>query len=241
MTLDTPNPADVFGLLLTIASSNPDLAAFELATLDFAPLVDAREPLSAIDSSAVARALELRETLRMPFWDGLMLAASRSGAVPKGALKAAAYHQKLENKVEWLATDKLDVLQLQRMSQKAYNKSQLLAVTSSVRMRDGSVKHLPLLDFHTGYSEHATSLITEILQLLGVSGTLLKSGKSYHFYGEALLTCQELTAFLGNALLFAPIVDRAWIAHQLIKGRCALRISPREEYGGVPVFVCRVC
>lgn len=240
MSVDFTNPTDAFGLLLTITSSNPEIAELEFATLDFAPLMDSRGPLNAIDTIVVARALELRESLRLPFWDGVMLAGSHSDSTPTGTLKTAIFHQKLESKVEWISANNLTISLLQNMSQKAHSDKQMLAITSSVRMRDGSVKHLPLLDFHIGYSEHATSLITEIIPLLGVSGLLLKSGKSYHFYGETLLTYQELLGFLGKALLFAPIVDRAWIAHQLMEGRCALRISPREEYGGAPVFIRQV-
>jgi hypothetical protein len=240
MSIEYPNPADAIGVLLGIAASTPEVAAFGFASIDFAPLLEVRCPLTAADSFAVARALEHRATLHLPFWDGVMLAASWGDSIPPGALKAAAYHQTLENKIEWVDRNELNILKLRRMSQKACIKNQLLTVTSSVQMQDGSVKHIPLIDFHVEYSEHATSLIAEVIPLLGVSGSLLRSGKSYHFYGEALLTGGELTRFLGKALLFAPIVDRAWIAHQLIESRCALRISPRPEYGGVPVFVRRV-
>jgi hypothetical protein len=240
MNTDAPKPADAFGLLLAIASGKRDIVAFQFATLDFAPLLDARSSLTAVDSFAVTRALELRTTHHLPFWDGVMLAASQSDTIPTGALKAAAYHQTLAGKIQWVAADNLNIPSLQSMSQSAHGQKRLLALTSSVQMRDGSVRHLPLLDFHTAYSEHTTCLIAEVISLLGASGSLLRSGKSYHFYGDALLTSDEMIAFLGKALLFEPIVDRAWIAHQLIEGRCALRISPREEYGGVPAFVRRV-
>src|SRR5262245_5514366 len=100
-----PNPADAFGLLLAIAASNPDVAALEFATIDFAPALERRGPLSSVDASAVARALELREKLQLPFWDGVMLAASSQDSKPVGALMAAAYHQRLEGKVEWVSTE----------------------------------------------------------------------------------------------------------------------------------------
>jgi hypothetical protein len=235
MTL--PNPADAFGVLLRVAASEPRVAAFEFATIDFAPLLNDRGPLNPSDTVVIDRALQLREQLRLPFWDGVMLESSRAEMRPACVLKAATFHQSLEGKVECVSVDKLDIIELESLSQTAQSQNKLLAVTSMVRMRDGSERHMPLLDFHTAYSERGTALIAEIIPLLGISGALLKSGKSYHFYGDSLLTSQELTVFLGKALLFAPIVDRAWIAHQLIECRCALRISPRTEYGGVPLFL----
>ncbi len=236
MRSDAGNPIDAFELLLEL-SSKPEVTALQFATLDFAPLLEARSELSDADSAAVGRALELRQTLHLPFWDGVMLAGSHGEVIPMGALKGAVYHQELDSKVEWIRVEKLGIARLQRMSQKAQNEKRLLAVTSSVQVRDGSVKQLPLLDFHVGYSDHATRLIAEIMPLLGVSGALLRSGKSYHFYGESLVTDAELAAFLGRALLFAPIVDRAWIAHQLIEGCCALRISPHSELEGIPILI----
>jgi hypothetical protein len=70
-------------------------------------------------------------------------------------------------------------------------------------------------------------------------GFLVETDKSYHFYGTKLLEEKELVEFLGRALLFAPIVDRAWISHQLIELCCALRISSRQP-DGKPLAVIRL-
>jgi hypothetical protein len=58
--------------------------------------------------------------------------------------------------------------------------------------------------------------------------------------GWDLLPDESLVRFLGKVLLFAPIVDRAWVAHQLIEGACALRISSRAGYGGPPRLVAEL-
>lgn len=55
---------------------------------------------------------------------------------------------------------------------------------------------------------------------------MLETDRSYHFYGAELQTVSEQTAFLARALFYSPIVDRAWIAHQLIDKRSNLRIAP---------------
>ena len=80
-------------------------------------------------------------------------------------------------------------------------------------------------------------MVVSSLKLLKQPGALLSSGKSYHFYGANLLTDEDLRIFLGRALLFAPITDKTWIAHQLIEGSCALRISSRKDYGGPPKII----
>lgn len=43
--------------------------------------------------------------------------------------------------------------------------------------------------------------------------------------------------FLGRALLFTPVVDGRWVAHQMIEGQCALRVSPGNAQQIVPVVV----
>lgn len=237
MNAHTNSLGDAFTVLLALSSSELQISEFEFATLKFAPMVEQRSDLGSIDRTVIATALELRETLRLPFWDGIMLAASQAEQVPKGALSAANFHQSLSGETRWIKCEDLSYEFLTRLSESAHNKGKLLAVTSLVRTKAGVMKHLPMLDFHTGYSAHATRLVMEVLRLLNSTGVLLRSGKSYHFYGDRLLDGEENRRFLGQALLFEPIIDRAWIAHQLIEGRCALRISPRKEYGGVPTVV----
>jgi len=75
-------------------------------------------------------------------------------------------------------------------------------------------------------------LASKIAKLIDVGkGFIVETDRSYHFYGAELLTGQEWSQFLGRALQFSPIVDRAWIAHQLIDLSCNLRIAPRLPDG----------
>lgn len=230
-------PGNSFDVLLEIFAKNPDIAEIELATLDFAPLLEARGEIGLADAETISSAQKLRDEIHLPFWDGIMLAVSRSRPLPTGVLQAARFHQKLESKATWVNTHNLQLADLVRLSDRAFKDNRLLAVTSAVRMKNKTVMHIPMIDFHIPYSDHATSVVAEVVSLLESSGSILKSGKSYHFYGDTLLSSVELFGFLGRALLFAPIVDRPWVAHQLIEGKCALRISPRTEYGGVPIFL----
>jgi hypothetical protein len=45
---------------------------------------------------------------------------------------------------------------------------------------------------------------------------------------------------LARALLLAPIIDRAWVAHQLIERACGLRISPGKTYAQPPIVIDQV-
>jgi hypothetical protein len=49
------------------------------------------------------------------------------------------------------------------------------------------------------------------------------------YYGDAMLDDRGLTRFLARCLLFAPVIDRAWVGHQLLESACALRISAKPS------------
>ena len=114
----------------------------------------------------------------------------------------------------------------------------MLVLNSRVALEGGESKHIPMLDFHFPVSRANEEVALFIIRNLDVmGGYLLDSGKSYHFYGKSLLTDDELPVFLGRALQFCPIIDRAWVAHQLIERSCGLRISQKPDGGQVPVLV----
>jgi len=116
----------------------------------------------------------------------------------------------------------------------------ILTISSRVTLRNLTVAHIPMLDFRISPSPEALATVTAVLQELNITGVVLDSGQSYHFYGASLLSAESLPIFLGRALLFTPIVDYRWIAHQLIEGACALRISPGIDKQQVPRIVARV-
>lgn len=99
----------------------------------------------------------------------------------------------------------------------------------------GETKHLPLLDFHIPISEQNQHICEQLLRELKLSGYLLNSGKSYHFIGNTLLSEVQLIEKLYYALLLSPMIDRAWIAHQLIQKYCCLRVS--KKYDRLPILI----
>lgn len=227
---------NVLEFLYDLARTNHQIEFLQFANLNFAPSIEKRFALSSEDQAIVTEGLQLRSSLHLPFWDGVMLSASRTNVVPEGVLRAATFHQTLPRELLRIPAASVTLAGLKTLSSTASKSGKLLVLTSLVADADGE-RHLRFLDFHCAYSDSATALVSAVISLLGCHGTLLSSGKSYHFYGDALLDGNGLRKFLGHALLFEPIVDRAWIAHQLIEGCCALRVSDRPEYGGPPVVI----
>ncbi len=227
-------------ILEEIASANPAISEFSFSTLDPAPLLQERSTLSTLDNQVAEAALALRRELKLPFWDGALLSCSNQDEVPAGILRGASFHQSLEGKCTHIKADAVSVDLLSELSTSACIANKILAVNSTLKKFDGSISHLPLIDFHVSSSPTNTILVSNLLSHMGLCGWLLGSGKSYHFYGAKLLSKDELISFLGRFLLFSPIVDRSWIAHQLIEGCCTLRISPRPEYGSSPILVKRI-
>lgn len=101
--------------------------------------------------------------------------------------------------------------------------------------------HLPLLDLGVKPGRDGEASAIDALHALGLRGLLFISGRSYHFYGADPVTQPYLVALLGRAQLLSPIIDSRWVSHQLIDGRCGLRISTdSEKTPSPPVFVARV-
>jgi hypothetical protein len=117
--------------------------------------------------------------------------------------------------------------------------NQIVVLTSELEMTDGSVAHIPMLDFACPDSEQNLRVVERVLAELGEPGAILASGSSFHFYGSQPLTEPERIRFLARALLFAPIVDSRWVAHDLLERASSLRISRHERTHEYP-FVLAV-
>lgn len=107
----------------------------------------------------------------------------------------------------------------------------IVSLTSLVQTRESAKGrwHLPMLDLGARASEQGRQSVLEALEILGLRGLVFTSGRSYHFYGSQPLREPEMWKLLGRAQLLSPIIDARWISHQLIDGRCGLRISTDQE------------
>jgi hypothetical protein len=97
-----------------------------------------------------------------------------------------------------------------------------------------------MLDFSQAAAARALQLVKGVVETIGLTGYILESGRSYHFYGEQLLDDSQWLRFLAESLLFGPVVDRRWVAHQLIESASALRISAGPNGAPIPRVVDRV-
>jgi hypothetical protein len=116
----------------------------------------------------------------------------------------------------------------------------MLAASSRVECAGKEDMHIPMLDFHCDVSAANDRRVRFITIALGLHGYIVHSGRSYHVYGSKLIATEELVTLLSSALLFSPIIDRAWIAHQIIERACGLRISPGKTYPHPPLVVDEV-
>lgn len=232
----TPDHSDAYDVFMAVLRANPTIASITLFTPQLAPLLLQRAELTSEELEVVKQAQSLKADTCLPFWDAAMTMSMRAAAPAIGILRAATYHNPIADNLQILSASTLASSRL-RDIEATLTPNKILAVASKVECTDGAVRHIPQIDFHCPDSTTTRDIVVKLLDVLGQRGYLLASGKSFHFYGVDLLAENEFTNFMGRVLLFSPIVDRAWIAHQLIEGQTALRLSSRPGYGAPPKLV----
>jgi hypothetical protein len=211
--------------LKALVECNPRILDVSILTYRQPPPVEERSAISSADVERLVLALALRGREGMPFWDAVMLSCfNNRNDTPEGLLQAALFHQPMKSCRDLISRSTIVAGGFEQI---ALSEGGILAVGSEVSISDLGRLHLPLLDFHCRESPENDRLVESVCRLLfDCTVAICRSGKSYHAYGLMAVTLDELRQFLYRALLFAPVVDRAYVAHQLIEGQCALRISP---------------
>jgi hypothetical protein len=221
---------DVIDLLVSIVSANQEIEVVFLGQPYInVPLLN-RPDLVPSDRDLISTAWQQSMASGAPVWDSVMLLLTRPDRVSDTILSQAMVHHGIaETRFAVMAdgfADKIRELAESRPT------GQILAMCSDVQLKTGETKHIPMIDFRCPVSPHSLQLISKVAKLLDVGkGFIVETDRSYHFYGAELLTERQWLQFLGRALQFSPIVDRAWIAHQLIDTCCNLRIASRLPEG----------
>lgn len=161
----------------------------------------------------------------VPFWDGIMLSVIGKDDYSEEIFRLALRH----NEHPFLTYVKRDDLMPWIY---APNRSiDRVAFCSKVIMANDHKEelHLPLIDFHIPVSDTNVRLVESVCKILEIGdGWLLNSGESYHFIGSRPIKYEDLMVLLYKALMFTPIIDKAWISHQLREGSCSLRIGKKR-------------
>lgn len=210
--------------------------------LDISPAPTAQRRTSDPEGRSDAiftEALKLRAATGLPFWDAVFLTGeTRPDGITAEIVDGALLHQSL--RVAAHRDVSIDQKVRARLLERSQTDATITALSSEVRLPSGETRHLPMIDFASkSRRPGSTESVVTTARGLGIPGFVMKSGRSFHFYGAALLTQDELRRHLSRALLLAPVTDARWIAHQLLDGMCSLRISPNTD-GDVPTVVASV-
>lgn len=218
-------PLDTLDLLSDILRRHEDIDSLTFFEYPKQVLLQDSIELDAAGRVQLNEALERRDATKLPFWDSLMLTFFYRDKFSHSILQAAIRHNKI-NKRSFTR----DVGLIRNM----VNSGKNISVNSQIRLQ-GEERHLLLLDFHIPPSSANLLVVKQVLKTLGTAGCVLDSGKSYHFVGRDVYSKDELITMLAKALLFAPIIDRAWVGHQIIERSCSIRVG--YKHGRIPVVV----
>ncbi|HXM46203.1 MAG TPA: hypothetical protein VN924_33530 [Bryobacteraceae bacterium] len=118
-------------------------------------------------------------------------------------------------------------------------RNHVLAFCSLCKTPDHEILHLPMMDFRCAPNPYFQSLVRICLDRLGQrDGAIVKSGRSYHFYGLKPLGVGAWREFMARCLLLAPLTDARYIAHRLVEGLCVLRLSVAGSKSATPTIDC---
>lgn len=238
-----PVAADVPSFIQAVSSTlfrDAPGGRLHLVTLGAAP--SAQRRTGDADHAATRTfetALELRAKTGMPFWNAVFLTGEMDpDGVAPSIIDAALLHQPVSlDEAERVLIDEYVASEL---TLRASAGVAIVALLSVVEDANGNTLHLPMLDF-SSKSRRAGAAASVIAASRGleVPGSVVSSGRSFHFYGDALMTPSEHHAFLCRATFLAPITDGRWIGHQLLEGYSSLRISANAE-GVLPELLTTV-
>lgn len=208
-------------VLKIIADTNDSIDVFSFHTFPVQSLVQDRiRGWNTNEKKMFDFAIRLKHEYNLPFWDSLMLGTFNNANYSEKLLDAVVHHNLIKD-LKFLKINELpDFIKTIRDNR--------LAVNSQVKMKDGTIKHIPMLDFHISISDINQNIVYKVCHNLNLSGYILNSGESYHYIGVTPIEWNSLYTILAKALMFCPIIDRAWISHQLLEKSCSLRVDKKN-------------
>ncbi len=216
-------------LLPFIVMDNPFIMMFTFQYYPSARLIQDEIPeLNSNEQDMFDYAISMRSKYHLPFWDGIMMSSFENPNFSARVMKQALRHNPISGTFFILANElsKIDSI-----------KHENLALCSTIISSQNQQLHLPMIDFHIPISPSNINVVESVCKTLELGkGWIIESGESYHFIGSHLMKWEELQEKLYKAIIFSPIIDKAWVSHQLQEKACSLRVG--EKKGVLPV-VCR--
>ncbi len=210
---------NTLGVISKILDLNLDIEELNVVELKSSEMVQDNKIINDSVQNQINSALEIRNKHSFSFWDCICSTFINNKSYSKNLLRQVLHHN--YNK---------DVISIHRslfseVDQHLANHKNY-AILSKVICKNKRIFHIPLIDFHCMSNRNNILLAEDIVNFLQIgSGYLLDSGESFHFIGSRLIDKNEFKPYLGKLLMYTPIIDKSWIAHQLIEKSCALRIS----------------
>lgn len=226
--------SDTINIIESIVNSNPDIQGIYIHEFPDSKSLQDRLVFNEIEKKHFANALKLRDRSNVPFWDSLLLSFYNSEQYSLRILESVLRSHAKRKKV-FISRDQVLSGELYDFSDSDKN----YAINSEFLTSEGKKKHLLLLDFHIPESNENAVIVSEVLNILGADGGyLLNSGRSYHFIGTGIMSSHSMLSFLGKCLFFTPIIDKTWIAHQIVDRSCSLRITKKN--GKLPTLISKI-
>lgn len=198
------------------------IASVRIVKFNKSQYVQDNPDINTADLSIVSEAINIKGQYDIPFWDAVNIANCNSPLYSCDLIKLADHH----NVSQYRDMGKEDFLPL--FSSDTDNPN--TGINSRVTLSSGETRHIPMMDFHIGHSANSLDIIKSVCgQLNQKEGYIIDSGASYHYLGTKLMDEEAFISFLAHSLLFSPIVDNRWIAHQLIERSATLRIGRKNN------------
>ncbi len=205
---------------LIMAHSN--VVAITVCRYETPPLLQQRINPTVFEQEIITAALSIRGETRIPFWEAVFAACIKAGRCTDPLLDATMFHNGPGDPTRVTVGE----LQSQGLQRFVDSGQRNVGLASLVELENSDTHHLALMDFHCSINEENTEIVAAVCRrLMPLGFFLLDSGDSYHACGIALLTANERLEYLARSLLFAPIVDVAYVAHQLLQSMSSIRIS----------------
>ncbi len=213
------NSTDIINLLLR---EHSEIATYRYLPFIFDNKIQARiSDFNVEEKASVELAKDYKKKYSISFWEAYLRSCETENNIQRRLTKGALFH-KPNSGYLYIENDGVDSL-------KKIPKDLCVALNSEVILKNGTKRHIPLLDFKIKYFDRNLPIVQEILYALKLTGAIVNSGKSYHFIGNRLVTSSELTELLAKFILLHPISDKSWSAHQIIEGSASIRITKKDN------------